>query len=109
MGFRPTFSKGRNNVFFQVTSGPADQAEAPPKGNLLGVGDQKPVKGPKFGKGFAGQVNQGVNRANQPPPVSQGGYFTYSRPYQANWGLKSGLAARQTWRLNDGVPRRPNR
>lgn len=94
MGFRPTFSRGRNNVFFQTTAGPANQAETPPKGNLNGVGDQRTKKAPKFGKGYTGKHNQGVTRANEPPPKSQGGYFSTSRPYQANWGLKNGLQRR---------------
>lgn len=90
---RPLFSKGKNNVFFQATS-VADQPEAPTKGNMLGVGDPRPNRHPGFGRGFSGRSNQGVTRANQPPPISQGGYFTTSRPYQADMGLRNGLQRR---------------
>lgn len=94
MGFRPTFSKGRNNVSFQFPDGTPNQSETPPKGNLNGVGDQRTIKPPKFGKGYSGRENQGVTRRNEPPPKSQGGYFSPSRPYQADWGLKNGLQRR---------------
>ncbi len=94
MGRPLSFSKGKNNTFFQSTAGPPDQPEAPPKGNLLGVGDQRTKRAPAFGVGFTGKHNQGVTRKGEPPPKSQGGYFTTSRPYQANWGLKNGLQRR---------------
>lgn len=87
MAFRPTFSKGRNNVFFQATS-VADQPEAPVKGNLNGVGDQRPIRHPRFGKGFV-RPNQQVSRPNEPPKAAN--WQSLSRPYQAAWGLRNGL------------------
>ncbi len=84
---RPTFSKGRNNVFFLATSTPRDPA-APPKGNLNGVGDQKTLRKPTFGKTYQ-RPNQGVNRVGEPPKSAN--WQSLSRPYQAAWGLRGGL------------------
>ena len=90
MEFRPAFSKGKNNVFFQATS-VADQPEAPPKGNLNGVGDQRTIRNPRFGKGYV-RPNQQVNRPDEPPKAAN--WQSLSQPYQAAWGLRNGLKRR---------------
>jgi len=90
---RPVFSKGKNNVFFQPTVVP-NTAEAPPKGNLMGVGDQRTIRPKPFGLGYI-RPNQLVSRKGEPPKSAN--WQSLSRPYQANMGLRGGLRLRPRW------------
>jgi len=98
MGKGPTFSKGKNNVFFQPTTIP-NTAPSPPKGNMLGVGDQRTVKPKPFGKGYV-RPNQLVDRPNQPPKSAN--WQGLSRPYQAKMGLRNGLGLSHRWPTRKG-------